>query len=240
MNSYILKVKIGESYYIINRNETFVDKLLTEPDYVKFFGLDAKKFHQWLLSNVEILATYPIDNKNHSHQKLLNTIKEEYRNKLGGEINDSPIIDETLTEQVKSRKKKIKELYNKIDKEADEVYNSEELMRKSMQELILKNKIWWNDIKKYNNYYIYKNWDKLFNNKLTMLYYIFRDRYSIKNYAEKWRRYCYGWYINNKELFSSFEDCIEQITKVGMIFVKFSPAMKYDITKIIRQEIIKK
>lgn len=205
MCTYILKVKVGDNYYIVNRNDTWMDSLITEPKHVKWFGLDKKKFKSWVLHDFEVLETLPLDNKNHCHQKIINKIKQDYRETLGGEVVDTPMVDEAMMDVVKDKRKRIKDAYDKLfDKHFVMEHNLDSYEKMNIL-IDLINGDYYRRFKGSPRVEIYRHRDE-FPSEEHFVFFMFHA-----STVDEWKRYCFGWWMNNPGKWDSYEDCVSFI-----------------------------
>lgn len=113
-NSYIIRAEVNGKYYIINRNDTQIDTLIQAPYYVQWFDLDEQKIKKWILSDAIVIDIIPLDNNNHRHQKIINKVKDYYKDLSGDEIADSKLCDSCLRDIIRKNKSKIKQAYQDI------------------------------------------------------------------------------------------------------------------------------
>lgn len=93
--SYILKVKKDNCYFICNRNSDDFDNIFNDK-YVKFW--EVNKVSQLKFSNAdfcEILQILPLDNYKRRHQNILNDIKQKYIDEL--QISNIELSNKQMT-----------------------------------------------------------------------------------------------------------------------------------------------
>lgn len=98
--SYILKVKKDNCYFICNRNSEDFD-LIFRDKYVQFW--EVNKVSQLNFSDAdfcEILSILPLDNYKRRHQNILNDIKKRYIDEL--QLNNIELSNKQMTNIRKS------------------------------------------------------------------------------------------------------------------------------------------
>lgn len=216
--SYIIKTKIGDKYFIVNRNKSMVDSEVKPTKAISWWGLDDKKFKAYVLSDIEILEEVPYDNSDHRHQKILNSIKNEWRNRLGEEVETTNMSDEPVHQTILEKKRRISDAYKVVEQKYDLIREMDDSDVKRIAIDLIVNK-YHIKYKGYERWRIYKQRDS-FPSEGHLIFYLFK-RGEITEMGKR----CYGLWMNNKDRWISLEACIVDIitnryTWNGLFFSK--------------------
>lgn len=216
--SYILKVIVKdvnnhEIPLIAERNDTWVDSLIGTPPIIKWFefSLDNEVNIKWLLKDnyIDILEEIDLSNKNHKDQKILNGRKRFWCERYNIYSEENRQCNVGIENILRKKKQEMVRIKQELEDKFMGLIIQDKVFSLLLDFIIYPHETVLKDIKNKTRWELYEkvnNGEQIFYSPdHFVVYMILKDEFRniLEIFYKDLKKYCYGWWVNNKSFWST-------------------------------------